>query len=158
MRPRLLIFGMLIFSAGATAGNAGTTAEHAVAHSVVAFVDEVNAGRQQAALAHFTRDVSIVEDLAPYHWQGPHAGTDWLEAMFRNGQKMGMTTILMHLGSPSRIDVTGDRAYEIIPGVVTLEGKSGNLRESGALTFALRKRGRAWKISALSWSGERAHR
>lgn len=156
MHSRLLLFA-IASTVGGAAASAAPGDYRAVARSVVSFVNAVNEGHEHAALGHFTDDVSIVEDLAPYRWQGPHAGAEWLEAMFRNGQKMGVSEILMHLGNPKRVEVTGDRAYEVIPGVVTLKGKGRSLRESGSLTFALRKEGADWKIAAFSWSGERAH-
>jgi ketosteroid isomerase-like protein len=156
MAPRHLLFGIACTLA-ATSVTAASPEQHRVARSVTAFVQAVNVGDEKAALAHLTHDVSIIEDLAPYHWQGPRAGAQWMEAMFRNGQRMGMSEIQMNLGEPTRLELNADRAYEIIPGVVTLKGRGGNLRESGSLTFALRKVGPVWKIAAFSWSGERAH-
>ena len=43
------------------------------------FVEEVNLGHLQAALKHFTHDATIVEDIAPFRWQGPGAGASGLQ-------------------------------------------------------------------------------
>src|SRR4051812_19691957 len=118
----------LFLAALACAAAAGPLAaapadEREVASSVASFVDAVNTGRRAEALAHFTADVSITEDIAPYRWQGPAAGAEWLDAMWKNGQRLGASNIQMHLDTPIRVEVTGDRAYEVVPGVLTLEGK-----------------------------------
>lgn len=152
----------LLLSAFACAAAAGPLAaapadERAVASSVAAFVDAVNTGHRKEALAHLTPDVSIAEDLPPYRWQGPAAGAEWLDAMWKNGQRIGVSNIQMHIDdAPMRVEVSGDGAYEVVPGVLTLEGKGPPLHGSGLLTFALRRSGGDWKISQFSWSGEAA--
>ncbi len=156
MSSRLLLLAIVSMFAAAPL-SAAPADEHAVARTIVSFVNAVNLDHEKDALAFFTSDASITEDLAPYHWQGPRAGAAWFKGMASNGAKIGMTEIIMHLGKPPRIEVTGDRAYEVIPGVVALKGKGGSLHESGFITFALEKHGAAWKIAALSWGGERAH-
>ena len=130
--------------------------ENEVARSVVAFVDAVNTGNRKAALAHFAADASISDDLAPFRWQGPAAAPQWLDAMEKNGQHQGYTSIVMHLGRPVQVLVVGDRAYESIAGTVSLKSKGRPLHESGLLTFALRRIGGQWKIGLMSWGGEKA--
>ena len=45
----------------------------AVMKSIQAFTDSVEHGDMTAAMAHFTANPSIVEDLAPYRFAGPGA-------------------------------------------------------------------------------------
>ena len=126
-------------------------------HSVLrAFIDEVNGGDVAAALARLTGDVCIVEDLAPFRWTGAQAGGQWLAAMAGNAARLGATAVTMHPGEPRRTEVDGDDAYCIIPGRVAIEGPGVALAEEGLITFALRREGGEWRISALTWSGERA--
>jgi hypothetical protein len=77
---------------------------------ILAFIDEVNRGDAAAALARFTDDVCIVEDLAPYRMSGPDAGQRWLSAMGANAQRLGVTAVVLHPGQPRRIEARrGDR-------------------------------------------------
>jgi ketosteroid isomerase-like protein len=141
----------------AAPANAGPSVEtEKVASSIANFVDEVNGGDSAKALAHLASDVSITEDLAPFRWHGPRAGSDWLTAMQKNGERMGISDIQMKLGVPTQVLAQGDRAYEAIPGVVTLKGKGQTLHEAGILTFALHKVRGDWQIVVLAWGGAAA--
>jgi ketosteroid isomerase-like protein len=141
----------------AAPANAGPSAEtEKVASSIANFVDEVNKGDSAEALTHLARDVSITEDLAPFRWRGPRAGSDWLAAMQKNGERMGISDVQMKLGAPTQVLAQGDRAYEAIPGVVTLKGKGQTLHETGVLTFALQKVRGNWQIVVLAWGGAAA--
>ena len=116
------------------------------------FVEAVNRGDQPAALAHLAPDVTIVEDVAPYCWQGPGAGAEWMYAMWQNGQRTGLTEIHMALGAAGRIELEGDRVYAVLPGLLSLSGSGGAERSDGTLTFALRRTGESWQIAAFTWS------
>ena len=119
-----------------------------------AFIDEVNRGDSASALARLTEDVCIVEDIAPYRWTGREAGGQWLAAMGANAQRLGVTTISMTPGEPRRIEADGEHGYCVITGRVTLEGPGTRLREDGLITFAMRREGEHWRISALTWAGD----
>lgn len=121
-----------------------------------AFIDEVNAGNAPAALARLTDDVCIIEDLAPFRWTGPEAGGQWLSDMAENGRRMGATMIRMTYGEPQRVEVEGDHGYCIIPGRVTLDGPQVAFAEEGLITFAGRREGGEWRITALTWTGDSA--
>ena len=133
---------------------AETRADAADAVATIArFTAAVNAGDQQAAIAHFTADASITEDIPPYRWQGPEAGAQWLLAMWENGQRAGLANIAMTLGAPTRVEVTGDHAYVVVPGALTFDMGGQPRRDDGTLTFALQKSGEAWLIGSLAWAG-----
>lgn len=122
---------------------------------IYAFIEEVNGGNIPAALARLTAEVCIVEDLAPFRWSGPTAGGEWLAAMAANGERMGVSAIVMTPGEPRRVEVEGEHGYCIIPGRVTLQGPDVSLAEEGLITFAMRAEGGRWMISALTWTGDR---
>jgi hypothetical protein len=140
-----------LIASGATAAPKAETQR--LARSVGAFVEEVNKGQVSVALGHLTSDVSITEDIAPFSWHGAHAGSEWLAAMEKNGERMGVTDIQMRLGSPLQVLVHGDLGYEAVPGVVTLKGKQRTVHEKGLLTFALTKEAGVWKINSFAWGG-----
>jgi ketosteroid isomerase-like protein len=117
------------------------------------FVDAVNGGDVAGALACLAADVTIVEDVAPYRWQGPAAGAEWMLAMARNAEAAGMTEVAMRIGAPVRVEVEGGHGYAVVPGVLRLRGGGASLRSDGSLTFALRRGDEAWLISAMAWTG-----
>lgn len=121
--------------------------------SIADFVDAVNRGDQAKAVAHFTDDVTIVEDLAPFRWHGPNAGPDWMLAMWENAQRNNVSAIMMEISPPTRVEVEGGAAYAVVPGLLTYHGDGSALRSEGLLTFSLKARGGKWLISALAWSG-----
>ena len=124
-----------------------------VAAAVRAMVEAVNRGDIDAALAAFTDKATIVEDVAPYRWQGPSAASDWLTAMAANAKRLGVEAIDMRLGEPMRIEVEGDGAYAVFPGRLTLTTGKDRLAADGGLTLTLRLEGDAWRIDSLTWSG-----
>ena len=128
----------------------------AIARLLADFVDAVNRGDQQRALAFLSPDVTIVEDLAPYRWQGPRAGAEWMRAMWENAQAKGIRQVHMQAGDPTRVETDGEGAYAIVPGILSYVGETETLRASGVLTFALVRTGDEWRISALAWSGPEA--
>ena len=123
--------------------------------AVSAFVEEVNSGKFDAALARFTHDVTIVEDIAPYRWRGPDAGAQWLTAMAANAERLAVTEVVMDLGAAQRIEVEGTAGYAVFAGTVLLKKVDQTLREAGLLTFALKRHSAHWLIAALTWTGER---
>ena len=127
-----------------------------IASTISTFVDEVNSGRIEAALARFTPDVTIVEDLAPYRWQGQDAGSRWLTAMAANAERLEVTEVVMDLGMAQRIEVEGVTGYAIFDGTVLLKAVDQTLREAGLLTCALERHSDEWLISAMTWTGQRA--
>ena len=123
--------------------------------AVSAFVEEVNSGKIDAALARFTHDATIVEDIAPYKWRGPDAGAEWLTAMAANAERLAVTDVVMDLGTAQRIEVEGTAGYAVFAGTVLLKKADQTLREAGLLTFAFERHLDHWLIAALTWTGER---
>jgi len=121
---------------------------------ILAFIDEVNRGDAAAALARFTDDVCIVEDLSPFRLSGPDAGQRWLAAMGGNAQKLGVTSVALHPGKPRRIEADDRYGYCILPGNLSLDGPDAKLHAFGELTMAARREGGQWKFCAMTWAGD----
>jgi len=157
---RALVLGLalaLSLTSGALAqAQAGPTEAMA---TITRFTDAVNHGDAATAVAAFGPSPVIVDDLAPYRWQGPSAGGAWMAAMGANAQARGMTLINMRLLAPSRVEVDGASAYAVVPGVLTYTFKDGHTEHAdGVLTFTLQQAGGAWKIDTLAWTGPRETR
>ena len=126
-----------------------------ITHFVVEFVEEVNSGKIQAALARFSDNAAIIEDIPPFKWQGPDAGSQWLSAMVANAERLGVTSVAMELGDARRIEMDGQSAYAIFAGTVQLKRTCGSLQERGLLTFTFDGSRQGWLITGLTWTGER---
>lgn len=121
--------------------------------AILQFIDQVNTGQAEAALAHFTDDVVIVEDLPPYRLDPPGAGMRWLTMMGANAQKLGVTGVILHPGTPRRVEADETTGYCILPGELTLDGPDKHMTASGELTMAARFESGAWKFCAMTWAG-----
>jgi ketosteroid isomerase-like protein len=124
-----------------------------VAGSIDRFVNAVNEGNYKAALEHFTPDATIIEDIPPYRWQGPQAGSRWMAAMGENAARSGITSIVMQLGDATRVEVDADNAYAVYSAILILSGNALRLQSGGCLTFTLQRAETGWLISALAWGG-----
>lgn len=131
--------------------------EAELAAALARFVDLVDKGDVPAALAYYLPNASIMEDLAPYHWQGPKAGMDWLNGMASNAEAHGMSNVQMHVGAPTTVLVTGNRGYEVVPGELTYTFKNGDIRHAqGHITVAAERTEKGWQFEALTWAWEAA--
>jgi ketosteroid isomerase-like protein len=131
-----------------------TDATDSLLSDILAFIGEVNGGNAAAALARFTDDVVIVEDLAPYRISGADAGQRWLQMMGANAQKLGATAVVLHPREPRRIEADDSTGYCILPGELTLDGPSTKLHAHGELTMAARREGGRWRFCAMTWAGD----
>jgi ketosteroid isomerase-like protein len=127
--------------------------------TITRMTDAVNRGDMPTAFAAFTPAPMIVEDLAPYRWQGPGTPQAWVEGMAANAQAHGISTINMKLAPPTRIDVAGDHAYAVVPGRLSYVLKDGHAEHAdGLITVLLLQTAGDWKIDTLIWSGPQATR
>jgi hypothetical protein len=101
MTKHLFLAGL---ACGAAAGPlaAAPADEREVASSVASFVDAVNTGRRAEALLHFTADLSIVEGIAPYRWQGPAAGAALSSTPASSACRRGPSSAARPRRSPAR--------------------------------------------------------
>jgi hypothetical protein len=74
----------------------------------------------------------------PYAWQGATACADWANDFDAFNKKDGITDPIATLGKPRHVDITGDRAYVVVPATYTYKQNGKKVTESGStLTVAL---------------------
>jgi ketosteroid isomerase-like protein len=139
-----------------TAGFAGTAAasdrDDAFAQ-VKQFIDGFNKGDVKSALATCASPVSIVDEFPPYAWQGATACADWARDFEANAKKDAITDSVVTLHKPRHVDVSGDRAYVVVPAdyVYKVKGKKASQKGS-IMVAALQKGGDGWRITGWSWA------
>src|SRR3954469_10200448 len=79
------------------------------------FVDGFNKGDAKTALAACAEQASIIDEFPPHEWHGAGACAKWADAYEANAKKEAITDGVVTLGKPTHVDVTGDRAYVVVP-------------------------------------------
>ena len=96
---------------------------------------------------------SIIDEFPPHAWQGATACADWrndYETFVKNHR---ITDVNIPFREPSHIEITGDRAYVVMPTILTYEQHGKQDTEAGAVwTFALQKVSAGWRITGWAWA------
>jgi len=144
-----LVGFILVFAAGTAAASA-----HAdVMAPVHQFIDSFNKGDAKTALAVCASPAVIIDDFPPHVWNGPTACADWSNAYDANAKESGITNGIVTLGTPWHIDITGDRAYVVVPVSYTYKQNGKPVMESGSVfTVALKKLHAGWRIAGWTWA------
>ncbi len=125
----------------------------AVTKTVQGFVDAFNKGDTKAAGAVCAEQTLIIDEFPPYAWDGAGACTKWMAAYDEDAKKNAITDGVVTLGKPRHVDVTGDRAYVVVPADYAFKQKGKPVKETASsLTIVLRKSAAGWRIIAWSWS------
>jgi hypothetical protein len=97
-------------------------------------------------------DGAIIDEFAPYYWQGPSAFTDWWQALQAVNAAQGISDLRIALKAADRVLVTGGRAYLVLPARLEFRTKRRPGREDGAFTLALEKTAAGWTIDGWAWA------
>jgi hypothetical protein len=122
-----------------------------------AFIGAFDKGDTKAAAeTMLPSGVTIIDEFAPYLWQGPTAFADWARDLETSGKAAGMDNEAVILGTPTRRDMVGKTAYVVTPATFsfTLHGKK--MTEAAQMTFAMKYTDAGWKIAAWTWTGPAA--
>jgi ketosteroid isomerase-like protein len=154
---RTLIIGALAGLAGALIGGfarAATTED--VSAPITAFVAAFDKGDLKTAGAQTEASMTIIDEAAPYSWTGPNALTGWANDLIGGDAKAGVTGESVAISAPSRIEVSGETAYVVVPAVYSFKDHGAPMSEPAQMTFALHKDAGGWKIAAWTWTGPKA--
>jgi len=142
----------LLLGIAATAGAA--TPENQAVAPVRMFIDSFNKGDMKAAASALSpTGLVIIDDVAPHMWTGPNAFEAWSKALDASDQAEGNTDGAVVLGKPTRVIVSADRGYVVVPAVYTFKKKGVAMREAAQLVCALQKGSSGWLITGWTWAG-----
>lgn len=156
--------GLAICASSADATPPGNDADNndgraAVVRSVEAALKAFSVGdmpRFRAAWAE--RDVIIVDDVAPYIWTGTGSLDHWLQDTSRQVRSLGLTKMKLVAERPERVDIVGNRAYLVLPVVVSYEKSGVGYEQHGIQTLVLDRKGSDWITRSMSFAGREAVR
>lgn len=120
----------------------------ALAERVARFIETLDAADIEGVFAD--HDVVIIENFAPYRFEGPAAVADWAAGMRSHREATGG---LHHAFGPvqdySRTETT---AFFSLPTTWKGSYKGGTFTETGGWAFVMTKQRDGWRISSYGWS------
>ena len=117
------------------------------------FVDGFNKGDIKSALAACAEQTSIIDEFPPHEWHGAGACSTWANDYDADAKKNGITDGIVTLGNPRHVDITGDRAYVVVPANFTYKQKGKPAKETGSmLTISLQKAAAGWRMTGWAWT------
>ena len=131
----------------------GRAATPELAVPIRQFMDSLARGDNASAAAACLPDITITDEVAPFHWRGKDALAKWGADLASNDKAAGIADQKVAIRPATREVVKGDMAYVIVPATFTFTEKGMAMRESAQLTFVLKRQAAGWKIAAWTWTG-----
>ena len=97
--------------------------------------------------------MTIIDEIAPYVWEGPTAFDSWVKAYSSFEKEQGITDDGYTMGKPTRVVASGDRGYVALPVVYTFTQKGVAMRETAHMAYTLQKGAGGWQITGFTWVG-----
>jgi ketosteroid isomerase-like protein len=149
----------LAFSTGAFAQasngtgvhNAGPGEKLEVLTAVNKWTADFNKGDTKAFLAACAPDAVIVDEFAPFVWQGTSACSNWMSANDAQNKSLEATGGVLTLGKTYEVLIGGDRAYAAFAAKFVDTEKGKRVTQTATWTLTLQKSGSAWLIASSSW-------
>ena len=99
-------------------------------------------------------DVDIVDDVAPYIWKGENSLDRWMADTGAAISAMNLTNLKITPAKPLRVEVEGDRAFVVLPVVVSSTRPDGrNYRQDGQQVIVLSRTASGWVMQTMSYAG-----
>lgn len=111
-----------------------------------------NKGDKQAWLSLCGAEAVIIDNFAPYLWQGTSACSEYWDANDADSKKNGITDEVVTLGKAWHVAVTDDHAYVVVPTNDTYRQKGKSVVRPGSVwTFTLQKVAAGWLVTGMAW-------
>ena len=145
-----VVLTAVVFTLPSTSQNLFAADKDDVLATIHQFIDSVD---PKIMVAACDSPASIIDEFPPHVWSGPTACADWAKAYGEYNDKNGITPGDVKIGTPWSFDITGDRAYVVVPATYAFKQHGKEINEMhSVLTVALRKTDAGWRITAWSWS------
>lgn len=120
----------------------------AVAERVARYIETLDPADIEAVFAD--HDVTIIENFAPYRFDGPAAVANWASGMTAHRNE---TANLRHtFGDPIDFSQTGHLAYFSLPTIWTGAFRDRSFTETGGWAFVLIKQRETWRVQSYGWA------
>ena len=116
-------------------------------------VDAFNKGDTKGLVALCTDEMCIIDEFPPHEWHGAGTCSKWLADYDADAKKNGITDGAVTISKPRHIDVTGVRAYVVVPANYTYKQHGKPMKETNSTwTFTLQKVEGNWRITGWAWA------
>jgi hypothetical protein len=117
------------------------------------FVDGFNKGDVTSALGACAEETYIIDEFAPYQWNGAGACSKWANDYDAYAKENGRTDGVVTIGIPKHVEIVGDRAYVVVPASYIYKQKGKMVKETGSiLTITLQRAANGWRMTAWTWA------
>lgn len=119
---------------------------------VNAVIAALNTGDGSGLRDLYTPDSTVVDEFSPYSWNGATAGSNWFSGFTAYAKQLKLTHPHATAQSVTNYNVTGTRAYIVVPirfGAL-IAGKRA--LEIGTMTVTLQRGSSGWRIVTQSWA------
>lgn len=130
-----------------------TAKDAAIEAPIRQFVDSFNKGDAAGAAATMVEKVTIIDEVAPFHWRGKGAFGVWGADLDKDSKAKGITDQSVALGAVTRELSDGTNAYVIVPATYRFKQKGVAMVEVAQMTITLEKGTAGWKINGWTWTG-----
>ena len=135
-------------------GSASAASIGAPADILDGLAQAASSGDLKAAERLWTNSPTVVDDFPPFVWRGTKAVDRWWDDFGSSSKRAGMSDVHVQLSAAAVSDVEGDRAYVVVPGVITGLMKGKAFRLTGRNTAVLDRTPAGWRIAAWTWADE----
>jgi hypothetical protein len=125
--------------------------------TVKTFLDSFNKGDVAAAEATHVAEPTIIDEVAPHHWQGAGAFKAWADDLKKVSDAAGQTDGKVTITGTDRTVVDGDNAYVVDRVVYTYKEHKKKMEEPAHMAVSLHQDAGAWKITGWAWAGTTPH-
>jgi hypothetical protein len=117
------------------------------------FVDGFNKGDMKAASAACADQTNIIDEFAPFQWQGAGACAVWARDYDTDATKNHITDGIVTLGKARHVDISGNSAYVVMNTDYAFKRNGKREKETGSvITCTLQKGTAGWHITGWTWS------
>lgn len=121
--------------------------------TVKQFIDGFNSGDVDSAIAACAPETDIIDDFAPYLWDGEGACDAWVNDYDVWAKANGVSGGVVTAKTPKHVDVVGDDAYVVLPVSYEYMMKGKKVSEPNSLlTVVLQRSDEGWRIAGWAWS------
>jgi hypothetical protein len=115
-------------------------------------IDGFNTNDSAAMAANLMPSLVILDDLPPFHFQGPNAPSDWGNAFSAKAEEDEITEPGMKLLDATYVNVRGNHAYAVVPAIYSFKERNEPIQQDCIITAVLEKTNGNWRIASWVWT------
>lgn len=124
--------------------------------AVTTVLDKFNGGDINAFFAAHQQGATIVDEFAPYIWNGQDSVQRWAGNYAQDAKKRGITGGHVDYGKPLQAVSDGASAYIVLPTTYRFVQNGKRMAGKSNMTFVMSHAGSTWKIASWTYSGATA--